>query len=233
MRAVAFAVTVLVAATAPALGADLVLQPGDQLLTKNLNGTVTACTLGFVFDGLGAKAGKVYFASAAHCFFVTGQAAYANDLEEPFGRVVHLDGLHDAALVEVDAAYSAAVSGEVLGRPGVPTGLASRGDVVAGDLLLFSGYVTGQELPEALRTGRVGALTGTTSRDWRGWAAIGPGDSGGPVVHGATGGALGLVGQIRAADVPGDAEPRMEGPLASALPAVWQAAGHAVRLRTA
>ena len=89
----------------PASAADVTLQPGAYMVAGS-----AACTMNFVYDGTGAKAGNVYIGTAAHCVTSVGQ-----DVADINGVVwgdVDLIGdanatAPDYALIKVRAATSA------------------------------------------------------------------------------------------------------------------------------
>ncbi len=162
------------------------LQPGDIANTP-----AGQCTLNFVFDG----GGKVYFGIAAHCGEVgqsVSSTAYSN-----FGTIVYDDDVStDFALIEVKSTVAPHVNAAVRGHPGRPTGVTNDVEVVAGDLVQFSGYGLGFGSTSATQEQRVGVITLDSERAY---CAQGPtifGDSGGPVYHVSTGKALGFVSAL-------------------------------------
>ncbi|HVM44398.1 MAG TPA: hypothetical protein VM582_00580 [Candidatus Thermoplasmatota archaeon] len=179
----------------PAPAQDATIQPGDRLRSFSV-----ACTAGFVFDGLGARAGRVYVSSAAHCFSTLGQLV-SSDAQANFGVLVHLgDGRHveqDYALIEVRPEFHHLVRGAVRGHPGIPRDVARAGTTAPLDEVQVSGHGAGFELTAATREGRRALLA---SHDATTQRLVGPllsGDSGGPLVHLPSGDALGLVSRIR------------------------------------
>ncbi len=200
------------------------IQPGDYMET----GT-GSCTLNFVYDGTGPKAGAVYLGTAAHCVEEVGQDVKTID-GAVFGKVALIGDPQrpatDFALVEVLTAFRSRVSPAVKGHPEFPTGVTTPAETEAGDLLQLSGYGVGFDLLPLTQEERVAVLTGDDAETWQ---AIGPlsyGDSGGPLVHIPTGKALGSETGL-CIGVCTDEGPTVQGILAKAA-----AAGFPVQLRT-
>lgn len=191
---------VLLVLAGPALALDGIIQPGERLVAGG-----ALCTMAFIADGTGSKAGKVYAITAAHCVGPAGtRASTFGSPEGGFGTIALRgpwvdDGgcgsprSEDYALVEVDEAQENRVVPWVKGHPEYPTGVTTPSQTVARDLLQFSGYGTGWTAHNVTREERVGLLSFDDSTFWGGLATATPGDSGGPVVHVPTGKALGLV----------------------------------------
>ena len=179
-------------------GADLItaptyLQPGEAVSTP-----AGSCTMNFVYNGTGSKAGRVFIGTAAHCFTALGQSASAAGIAN-FGSVVYMgdyNGLNtgdfsngipgtqvDFALIEVNAAHYGKVKGEVKGHPGLPTALKVHSTVRLGDVFKFSGYGLGFFATKPTREMRVGVYTLGAGSNWNAAAPILSGDSGGPVLH--------------------------------------------------
>ncbi len=173
------------------------VQPGDYM-----ESSIGACTLGFVFDGTGAKAGNVYFSTAAHCVDHLEEDVRLIDgtiigdvkvigATAPEGQIPPT--AQDWAFIQVRDQYEGNVRGAVRGLPSAPTGYTTPSQTNQFDLVRFSGYGLGYEFLALTRESRVG-LMGTDNSET--YDLIGldiNGDSGGPIVHDATGKALGLV----------------------------------------
>lgn len=190
------AVAACLAATAiaqPAVAAGTI-QPGAYMESGG-----AACTLNFVYDGTGSKAGKVYVGTAAHCVSNVG-ADVAIQSGEVFGDVAYLgdDGntAKDFALIEVRTAFLSRVSAAVKGYPQYPTGVATPADTGTGDLIQNSGYGLGFDVTAATREKRQSVLTFQNTEYFEVIGALMFGDSGGPFVHIETGRALGIESRV-------------------------------------
>lgn len=209
------------AAIQPAAAIGGVVQPGDYIETD-----VGGCTLNFLFDGIGSNAGKVYFATAAHCVEKVGE-----DIRDINGRVwgdVAFIGNQgrtatDYAFVQVRPGI--AVSPAMKGYPQYPTGVTTAAETAAGDLIQQSGYGTAYSFTRPTQEERVGVLASDTAEVWRFVGAMDFGDSGGPLVHIRTGKALGIESRI-CLGICTDEGPTIEGMLAKT------ATSFPVRLRT-
>jgi len=182
---------VVFALLAPAqLRAATTIQPGDEVLT-----TVGGCTLGFAATG----GGNTYFMTAAHCVEHVNDDVRLGD-GTVFGDVAAIGNQNatatDWALLQVRAAYVPIVRGTVRGIAGTPSGYSTANGTALGDVLRFSGYGIPWFVDPLLRENRYGAIV---SDDAESYVAIGMdtnGDSGGPIVHDATGDAYGLVSRL-------------------------------------
>lgn len=187
-------VLALAALASPAVAGHDVLQPGDP---------TSVCTLAWVLDGgpppedqptaEGAEGDAVYFVIAGHCL------AEGDRITSPgfgtFGTAVYDNDPLDVALIQVDEALEDAVVPRVKGHGETPTGLATSQSYETGDTVLQSGYGTGFNAAAESRENRAGVLLEDPDDGW-GWKAVTPvsfGDSGGPVVYGVNGSALGIV----------------------------------------
>jgi len=171
---------------APASATPGAIQPGDQL--------VGGGTLSFVFDGVGEHAGKVYITTAAH---IVDEGESVGSLPyENFGTVVlrGTPGVHekDWAFIEVKPEFHQYVKAAVKGHPEYPTGIATKQDTFAGDLLQFSGYGAFFQMTPTTQEQRVGVLLAHEPTFVRFVGPGTPGDSGGPIVHVESGKALSL-----------------------------------------
>lgn len=205
----------------PAHAATDPIQPGDFVGTS-----VGGCTLNFVFDG----GGKTYFGTAAHCVERVGETVETL-AGEPFGRVALIGDAdvtaQDYAFIEVLPDYVGRVSASVLGHAGTPTRVTRASETVLGDRVDFSGYGVGFDLLPITREERFGYVV---SDDASEYTLIGMdtwGDSGGPIVHTATGGAYAIVSRL-CIGVCTSEGPTVEGMLAKAA-----ARGLPLTLRTA
>lgn len=233
MRLALLLAPLLAISTLVAAGGD-VIQPGDRM---TVNGE-TNCTYSFAYDGVGDDAGRVFLSIASHCVGATGESMSTDNFAS-FGMVVYKGDASatetDIALVEVAPAYHAAVSGEVRGHPGFPTGVANAGTTSAGDVIVMSGWGTGFGDLQLTREERVGVLLRHTDEVLRLEGPVTPGDSGGPWTM-ADGRAVAIVSKIQASftccDAP-DASVHQEGPTVQNILATAAAAGIDLQLRTA
>ena len=171
---------------APPATAVVAIRPGDYVVMG-----ARFCTLNFVYDGAGALAGRVYVGTAAGCAGYVGRDASLDDGTH-FGDVAFIGDVavaaKDFALVEVRTAYQSSVSavvGGCLAWP--PTGVASPAETRAGDRVC----IVGQGFGTARK--RDGVLLSDESGAQQTYGPISPGDAGAPLVHVATGKALGIV----------------------------------------
>jgi acyl-coenzyme A thioesterase PaaI-like protein len=215
-------------ATRAALADDRILQPGDPLVDGQGS---SYCTLNFVFDG----PEEVYMGTAAHC--VSEDQRVRSENVGAFGEVVHVGGGVDFALIEVDEDDAERVRASVKGHASVPTGVAEPDQTDRGDLVYVSGYGVGFDPDETTRENRWG-LQLTHGGGYQVLAPFTPGDSGGPVVHGPSGRALGVAAWIGACVqvVPttdcGLPPARAGGPSVHAILDVLHDHGYPVELRT-
>ena len=227
----------LVPATAPA--AVETIQPGDWVDVEGSGG----CTLGWLFDGTD---GGVYFSSAGHCFTLGEVVEIADPSQpqgpdgpvagDPLGTVV-VDGDDsvigsDVALISVRPEMHDLVRGDLRGHTDIPSGVAET--AVRGDLLQLSGWGMGWEFNATAREQRQGALAVLHPLSWEGAIPVTGGDSGGPVAHVASGGALGLVKGHGCDSLSDQDYPcRSHGPTVQGILAVAASAGLDLRLRVA
>lgn len=195
MRTLALILTTGLVA-APAAGA-VTIQPGMQADLRPGGGS---CTMNFVFDGLGKDRGRVFIGTAAHCSVHDGDAALRDEVyagEEPIGRVAMVGNAEDHAddymLVEILTSLHGSVVPEVRGHPGMPTGFTTGASVAADDQVLFSGYGLAFGQTQPTREEREGQLVKADDGYYQVFGPLMQGDSGGPVLHGPSGRALGTV----------------------------------------
>ena len=202
-----------------------VVRPGD-LHETDLGG----CTLGFVFDGTGALAGRVYMSTAAHCVEGVGDEARLED-GELLGEAV-LVGDQDAtaddyALIAVRPGLVARVAAGMRGNEAYPRGgHTTPAETGTGDALQLSGYGIGFDVTPVTRQGRAGVLTADDDGTYSALATLIFGDSGGPLAHVPTGKALGTVSRLCIGLC------QAEGPTVQGIVAKAAARGFTVRLRT-
>jgi hypothetical protein len=218
---ISLVIAFLVLLPAPARAIDTV-QPGDYMETS-----VGACTLSFVYDGLGAQAGKVFIGTAAHCVSKVGQAV-RDEFGQTFGRVALIGNgsvtAQDYALIQVTPGVP--VSAAVKGWSSFPKGYTTSAETKLGDVVLVSGYGLGFNFLAATREKRYGAIVSDTSAEYRVVGLDTFGDSGGPFVHQRTGKAYGIVSRL-CIGLCTSQGPTVEGILSKAA-----ARGFTIRLRT-
>lgn len=204
----------------PAPAAESPIQPGAQVI-----GSASWCTLNFVF----ARGADRYIGTAGHCTVAPGERMRTGSGEE-FGTVVFRQNSSDLdfALIEVDAGKRSAVNPAVRAWGG-PTGVAAASETLAGDTLLFHGYGAGFGLTRLTRP-RTGALVHDDASSYEANMAAVPGDSGAPVVHAATGKALGIVSRFNAYGLPPSTD---AGPTVAHIISRLAGAGWTVTLVTA
>lgn len=214
-----------------AVAATSDIQPGDLY-----NGI---CTLNFVFDGQGSRAGKTYIGTAAHCIDSLGESASTTGSSN-FGTVVYVgdpgaeaNGIPgeqlDFALIEVKTAFLGRVKPDVLGHPGMPTGFTTSTTTSAGDVLYVSGYGMGFDATAQTRENRAGVLLSDTSRHFVADTLAVWGDSGGGILH-SDGRALGVVSQYALGYLPPATD---EGPTVEGVLNEMRGLGFPLALRTA
>lgn len=212
----------LPASTESAVGATF--GPGDYM-----ESTEQACTLNFVFDGTGPRAGKVYVGTAAHCVNRVGEPI-STDAFPNIGAVVLIGNAdvtaQDYALIEVRSDLHGAVRASVRGYPQYPTGYTVSNETRIGERIQASGYGLGFDLTQPTREKRIGVLTYDNAELFEFAGAMMWGDSGGPLVHVPTGKALGIESRVCLGACT-DEGPTVEGILAKAA-----ARGYPLQLRT-
>ena len=169
------------------------IQPGMVVRYAERTG---GCTANFVYDGIGRRAGKTYIGIASHCVHDLSDPTVLDDNRVPFGRIVHVNWplrtvRDDWALIEIFPSRLRDVDPAQRGNPQFPTGVAEEEDVKVGDEIRISGY--GYPYYIFMRTQRSGVTTFWDGTFYDLLGPIGPGDSGGALVHVRTGKALGIV----------------------------------------
>lgn len=189
----AVSLALVLTAPVPASAADPI-QPGDLVQAGS-----TQCTLNFAYTGTGRLAGNTYMGVAAHCVAKVGQTV-TDGRGRQWGRVAFIGNANevsrDFAFIQVLSSFRSLVRASVLGHPGTPRGIATTREAGFGDRVLFSGYGLIYRPLELTREKRFGILLSNSGAQYQ---AEGPtffGDSGGPVVHAGSGGALGIVSSI-------------------------------------
>ena len=179
------------------------IQPGAAI------GSGFGCTLNFVFRD---DAERLYIGTAGHCTAEVGQEVSLYEDGSIVGEVVfrHIDyrdpfedpmhngpaWIHyvaedpDFALIAVDRERYDDVSPAVRGWGG-PTGVADPSETAVGDLVYV--YGQGAGMRQRGQQARAGSLLGHDEHMFEFAMPISGGDSGSPVIHAATGMALGHV----------------------------------------
>jgi hypothetical protein len=234
-RLAAAAAVAGVLAAAPSAGAAPLpvgpaIQPGVRIAVVDLEGPVKAigaCTGGFLFDGTDERAGTVYMGTAAHCVRELGQDVSLLATGEVFGDVAWMGdaNTYDIALIEVRQEFASRLKAGVLGHEEFPKRVAPPGLTKAGDAVLVNDLVV---VPKPQ-----GVLVSDDARGYVIDARVIPFDSGGPVVHVPSGGALGVVSRGHDCTAgPFDCA-SYSGPTVHRAVEAYEAAGFPVRLRTA
>ena len=187
------ALTALLALTLPAPAdaavAVVQIQPGAAISTP-----IGGCTLNFVYKD---QFDVTYIGTAGHCANV-GHRINSGDGTE-FGTVVFSENaypVNDFALIKIDEEDLDLVS-PAMRYWGGPTGLFTFGEGARNDTLLAYGYGIGYGTTEYTRR-RIGLLQTTHPQKYTAALNCIFGDSGGPVVHGPTGKALGVIDVLAA-----------------------------------
>ena len=200
------------------------IQPGDYIVTGG-----AACTLNFVYDGTGSRAGKVYLGTAAHCVGRIGDDVRL-ETGEVFGDVAFIgdedSAADDYAFIEVRTAHLSRVSPAVKGNLTYPKGVTAPNETQIGDLVQVSGYGLGFDMVNVTRERRVAVMGNDGASLHEVSGPIDFGDSGGPLVHVKTGKALGIVSRL-CVGLCTEVGPTVQGVLTRAA-----AAGFTVTMRT-
>ena len=224
----------LIATQASPASASTLIQPGDRMIVADTT-AIGSCTLGFVYDGVGALAGNVYVGTAAHCVTHVGQDVRL--LYSPhvvFGDVAVIGNLGssatDWALIQVRSEYVPDVSPAMKGHPQFPTGVTSPEQTNVGDPIQLNDllFVFKPWVPLTYDDSEIYRVGGTLSMP----PSVLPFDSGGPLVHVPTGRALGQVSQGLNCSLPSLVCEEYEGPTVEGILAKASAAGFPVALAT-
>lgn len=223
----------LLGAAAPTAAAAPPVQPGSPI---TMGGSY--CTLNWIYDGTGSRAGTVYAGTAAHCVERTGQAIHLADaaLGDPvqkIGTVAYISKKLDTALIKLNSAARSQADPAMAGHPNIPSGVATADETNLGDICQFSGHGVGFHASELTQQNRVGVLASNDGTQHYCDGAVTPGDSGGPVGDvTADNQALGIVNTV---GVYSDGEIPAAGEGGVSMPALLKdARGHGfpVKLRT-
>ena len=191
---------VVVSVALPSTAAPPVLEPGRGKVQPGMLVHVgdEQCTGGFLFDGAGRRAGRLYMSLAAHCVEDRIGAVVTDEQDRPFGRAVvahwpYAGFADDWALIEVDRSAWPRVDPAMAGHPSIPTGVGTPATVAPGHRAQLSGWGTFNDHTTALREQRPGVVTGIDEDLWRIVGVVSPGDSGGAAADLDNGLALGSV----------------------------------------
>lgn len=223
----------LIPVTASAASAAPVIQPGSSITAGG-----AYCTLNWIYDGTGDRAGAVYAGTARHCVTHVGQrvslaSGSLGTTVEPIGRVAYRSKKLDFALIKLRSSVREQVKAAMAGHPNIPTGVARTSQTAVGDICQFSGHGVVFDTTRLTQQDRVGVLVSNTKTQHYCDGAVTPGDSGGPVADVTAGNkALGIVdtlgvGLAGLAPTVGEGGVSMPGLLADA-----RAHGVPIRLRT-
>lgn len=190
----------LVVVGGPGFGrqAELKIQPGGAILTESGSN----CTLNWVYEGMGRRAGQVFIGTAAHCVAEVGEPIQLQDTtfgtpSMVFGRVGFISENFDYSLIRISRKHLSHVDPSMKGYPQIPSGLSTQATAQDGDVIQFSGHGTGFHVTRQTQEGRFGILHEISESAWSAAGPVTPGDSGGPsanVTDGNT--ALGVVDVI-------------------------------------
>lgn len=176
-------------------GASHPIQPGASIM----NSTGGQCTLNWVYDGTGARAGEVFVGTAGHCVNDLGEpialtTGTFGSAEQVIGEVAYISQRLDAALIRVDPGNHGQVLASMKGHPGFPTGVSTTSTASVGDIVQYSGHGVGFHLTTLTQESRVGVLHSNDGDHHSALGTVTFGDSGGPVGNASDGNrALGLV----------------------------------------
>jgi hypothetical protein len=189
---------VLVAGSAmPAAAATHVIQPGSSI---TMGGSF--CTLNWIYDGAGRRAGTVYAGTAGHCVSGKGQkiklaSGSLGTAVETIGVVAYKSKKLDYALIRLASSVRSQVKAAMAGHPGIPAGVAGTSATKVGDVCQFSGHGVATDGTTLTQQQRVGVLVSNTRTQHYCDGVVTPGDSGGPVADVTAGNkALGIVNTV-------------------------------------
>lgn len=193
------------------------------------------CTYNWVFTD---AAGTAYIGTAGHCTDTVGELVALGDTDpetDSIGVVVFdsdetmgADTLVDFALIRLNADRVAEAHPAMLGWDG-PKGWVAAGEANAGDIVGLHGYGTVLGDREATRD-RSGVLLDADEREYRADMPAVPGDSGSPLIHVASGKALGIISRFNTGDIPPTTD---IGPTMPFILSELEKAGFMVELATA
>ncbi len=220
LRRTLIAALVTFAALPATASAAVTLQPGAYHETD-----AGSCTLNFAYTGNG----KTYLGTAAHCVASIGQAV--RDIEgTDFGKVAFIGDANttawDFAFIEGDPEDLGRLSPAVKGHPAFPKGSTTPLETLTGDSIQLSGYGLGYDTTPATQEQRQAVMGFDDAELYTVTGPIHWGDSGGPLMHRATGKALGIVSRLCAGAC------SEEGPTVQGILAKAASRGFVVTLRT-
>jgi putative CocE/NonD family hydrolase len=205
------------------------IQPGARMTIIDVEGddkAIGSCTLGFVFDGVGARAGTTYVSTAAHCVRGVGQDVGLLGTGEVFGDVAVIgdssSSATDWALIAVRPDAEPRVSAAMRGHPQYPQGSTVPGTTTAGDVVQQTD----------LGAPRQGELVDDDPETYRIAGPVIPFDSGGPLAHVPSAGGLGLVSRGHDCALPSLRCASYSGPTVQGILAKAAAAGFPIALRS-
>lgn len=185
LAGVASVFVMLLGVPVPGRAADKPIQPGAVINAPH------GCTFNFVFRDANRR---LYIGTAGHCVDRVGQVV-TDGQDRGVGTVVYRrqdpGDYDDFALIRIYSSRYGDVNPAVR-HWGGPTGYTTHTQTATGDRVLLSGYGMIFDLTSATRP-RPGVLVQDDHADYRTYSPSIFGDSGGPVLHEATGKALGVV----------------------------------------
>lgn len=189
------AVVAVAAMPNPVLAQTTKIQPGASIINEGGG----QCTLNWVYDGIGARAGEVFVGTAAHCVDRVGETItlQTGTFGQPtldIGQVAFISPRLDYSLIRVDDANLGFVDPAMKGHPSIPAGVSTTETSSLGDLIQFSGNGVGFHATTPTQERRVGILHFNDGTEWSALGPVTPGDSGGPAADITDGNkALGIV----------------------------------------
>lgn len=242
VRLVVLALSVVFVALPGPASALTPIQPGSRMSIVDLDGerrAIGSCSLGYVFDGRGDLAGKVYISTAAHCATDVGDDVMLLETGEVFGDYAAIGDLRtspclddaslacpdDWALIEVRPEYRDRVSAAFKGYPQYPTGYTNPGQTKEDDPIRQTDWPYGGVPRQA-------TMVNDTDAAYVISGPVIPFDSGGPLAHIDSGEALGLVSRGHNCQLPSLSCQTYSGPTVQGILARAADAGFAVKLRT-
>jgi hypothetical protein len=208
------------------------IQPGSRMTLVDLDGehrAIGTCSLGYVFDGKDEHTGKVFISTAAHCATDVGDDVMLLETSEVFGDYAAIGdsstSAGDWALIEVRPEYHARISAAFKGYPQYPTDRTVPGHTAEGDSIRQTDWPYGG-VPRQSR------LVSDTGESYVIAGPVIPFDSGGPLAHEASGGALGLVSRGHNCRLPSLSCETYSGPTVQGILGKAAEAGFPIDLRT-